>query len=878
MADSKRDRLTLTTVTNLRAVTAILILSLCAAGWSADRKLSERFCLVHSDPEYLNKLGGAWNRYDFSWSGIERAKGVFDFRDLPQQVDESLRRDVKILPILDYEPAWDPEVSPADEETRDLWARYVQRTVSEFKGKLKVWQVWNEPNITFWKPAPNPRDYAELLRRSYLAAKAVDPSVQIVGVNCSDIDLEFTEEVFRYGGLNYCDILAYQPYRIAPEVGHFEEMQALRNLVSRYGEQKPIWFTEMGWNTDHFPYCDAKDLAAERPSRRQAAFLVRYMTIIQATGVEKIFWFAQGAGGHGIMDRKTGKDRAAFYAYKYLIDTLDESDSIRPVTPRGADGIYTCLFEGPRGPVMVAWSVNGPREFTLPHGAVPSEMRDMLGEPLPMPKENTVTLTGEPVYIHFDRVPGPIEERATLTITPAQIWLEPGAETEITLLWQPRDRTKTTKRITVYTPKGFKSDKKRIKVSPNTPATFKIKATPNTAPQRATLKLTSDTAEWNTELNCTPRKLWCYQGESNGYLTPSVLPAPDGSINLLIGAYDSPELLCLSAEGKRLWKYTAGQWINGSAMTGNINSNPESEIIFAMPGRQTLVALSNQGVLCWRKKIFGETTGDHPGWYWTHPALCDLNNDGEQEILYADIHGAVSCIDGSGESLWWKRVSGAPCDIPVCIANVCGGPEPEILAADKEGTLTCLSKDGEIVWKKELGSEITAAPIAVSFKPDTAPQLLVATYDEHLRCLDRDGSGLWSAELDGTMDLGSGIRTADLNGDGIQEIVASTRNHEVRAWDKDGTQLWCVETGAQIRSIPAIGDVDNDGAPEILIGSADWRLYCIDTGGQVEWTVNIGNRVDASPLLTDLNGDHVPDIVLPVRGGEIYAFTAAPDM
>ncbi|MFH1740913.1 MAG: hypothetical protein ABIH23_18055, partial [bacterium] len=302
--------------------------------------LSERFCLVHGNPQFMVELGCAWNRYDFCWNGIERTKGTFDFRELPVQVDESLRHGVKILPILDYEPAWDPAHSPADDEALDDWAHYVKTTVETFKGKLHYWQAWNEPNNDgFWKPEPNARDYAELLRRTYLAIKEVDPNLKVLGLNCSDIDLEYSEQVFRYGGLNYCDILAYQPYRIAPEVGHFEEVQALRELVDRFGEQRPIWFTEMGWNSDHFPFKDATDFLAETPSRRQAAFLVRYMTIIQAAGIDKVFWFAQSAGGHGLEDRRRNQKRLSFYAYRHLIVTLDNYSAVRELIPHGSGGL-----------------------------------------------------------------------------------------------------------------------------------------------------------------------------------------------------------------------------------------------------------------------------------------------------------------------------------------------------------------------------------------------------------------------------------------------------------------------------------------------------------------------------------------------------------
>ena len=114
---------------------------------------------------------------------------------------------------------------------------------------------------------------------------------------------------------------------------------------------------------------------------------------------------------------------------------------------------------------------------------------------------------------------------------------------------------------------------------------------------------------------------------------------------------------------------------------------------------------------------------------------------------------------------------------------------------------------------------------------------------------------------------------ADLDGDTIPEIVVSTRNHEVLALNRPGQILWLVETGAQIRSVPAVGDVDGDGAPEILVGSADWLLYCLGAEGTTKWTLKVGNRVDASPLLTDLDQDGVKDIVLPVGGGKVFAWS-----
>src|SRR5262249_17848950 len=43
------------------------------------------------------------------------------------------------------------------------------------------WQLWNEPNSPlFWKPAPDPVQYAELLRAFHSTISGVDPSAQVI--------------------------------------------------------------------------------------------------------------------------------------------------------------------------------------------------------------------------------------------------------------------------------------------------------------------------------------------------------------------------------------------------------------------------------------------------------------------------------------------------------------------------------------------------------------------------------------------------------------------------------------------------------------------------------------------------------------------------
>src|SRR5207245_685644 len=87
---------------------------------------------------------------------------------------------INMLPILCYKAAWMTEPPHTEQDFADF-GNYVSQVVGRYKGRIKVWEVWNEPNIpTVWKP-PNAKDYARLLMAAYAAAKKADPPMRSGG-------------------------------------------------------------------------------------------------------------------------------------------------------------------------------------------------------------------------------------------------------------------------------------------------------------------------------------------------------------------------------------------------------------------------------------------------------------------------------------------------------------------------------------------------------------------------------------------------------------------------------------------------------------------------------------------------------------------------
>jgi hypothetical protein len=149
------------------------------------------------------------------------------------------------------------------------FANYVEAVVSRYKGRIRYYQIWNEPNIypEWGDQAVNPEDYTRLLCMAYERAKQVDPGVVIISAalaptvaqNGRDLsDLIFLQRMYNAGAGKCFDILSAQGYglfsgpndrRASPLTTSVARHVLLRDIMVRNGDAaKPIWLSELNWN------------------------------------------------------------------------------------------------------------------------------------------------------------------------------------------------------------------------------------------------------------------------------------------------------------------------------------------------------------------------------------------------------------------------------------------------------------------------------------------------------------------------------------------------------------------------------------------------------------------------------------------------------
>ncbi len=215
------------------------------------------------EPDYfyeLRQAGVMSNRDDFSWGGCEKEKGVIKFSDAyGKYVDRCLENGLSTICILDYgNKFYDEGGYPRSAEAIEGFARYSEAVVKELKGKIKLYQVWNE-----WdggcgmkgKGKGDPESYVKLLSVVYPRIKAIDPDC-IVMANSVCTGDAFLKKTVELGVLKHCDAVALHTYFYGDPKKTLENHWYPRMIeMDKYlkeangGKEFPLYATEIGFPT-----------------------------------------------------------------------------------------------------------------------------------------------------------------------------------------------------------------------------------------------------------------------------------------------------------------------------------------------------------------------------------------------------------------------------------------------------------------------------------------------------------------------------------------------------------------------------------------------------------------------------------------------------
>lgn len=361
------------------------------------------------------------------------------------------------------------------------------------------------------------------------------------------------------------------------------------------------------------------------------------------------------------------------------------------------------------------------------------------------------------------------------------------------------------------------------------------------------------------------------------------------------------------------WQYSGDNPITDMAVS-------DSFVAVIDESRETLYTLSEDGSLLWEKPIDGGKVAvgdfDESGTKViasyengicagtldcgdvcdANPTCCDSFSS--CHIEGSGCYGTIDCSDYSyyacpegctassgygivafdeeGEYMWHNSMSCSVTDIE--LADVNDDSMNEVIASDgcSGATVSVFSANGVgqgNLWysaKDVATGDLTDDGIADLATIGYGETFTIRTFDVY------ENDALWLAEVSG-----KAIELGDIDGDGLNEVVAGAVDSEyyygVYAYENDGAPKWFYEISYENVMDVALGDINNDGADEIAaITAGETSLHVIDGDGSLLWEKPITgfySEGEADLLaIADIDGDSSKDVIAGTNDGEVYAF------
>jgi hypothetical protein len=338
------------------------------------------------DLDLIARAGFKFIRMDFGWAGIERQKGEYNWADYDELTANLEKRGLRAIYILDYSnPLYEETVvsknpitgqehkdvaSPQHPESVAAFARWAAAAAQHFAVRRIIWEIWNEPNITFWKPKPDVQQYATLALATAKAVHAADSHATIIGPATSEVPVNFLEELFAAGMLAQLDAVSVHPYRSykkGPETAA-EDYTKIRELMEKHGrtaaeKRLPIISGEWGYSS-YTP----KGVSLET----QAAFLARQQLANLYQGVPISIWYDWKDDGADLGEREQNfgtvthdlKPKPAYLALQTLTRELS-GYRIEKHLATGSTNDFVLLFSKGAQRKLAAWTTGEPRVATI---------------------------------------------------------------------------------------------------------------------------------------------------------------------------------------------------------------------------------------------------------------------------------------------------------------------------------------------------------------------------------------------------------------------------------------------------------------------------------------------------------------------------------
>ena len=210
--------------------------------------------------------GVTHTRAGIDWRNMEPERGKYDWSSLDTQLANLERYGAKAdvvfvhgTPEWASGKTWEKDL-PADKVAqpwlakrcffppRDWgdWQRFVTALVTHAKGRVRAWEIMNEPDLWSEGFCGTYDDYRQYLRIAHDVVKRADPKAQVL---CAAfVFSEWLSRLLADGSASLFDGVCVHPYHPEP-AGTFTRVRQLQIQLALADAPKPVFVTEMGYQS-----------------------------------------------------------------------------------------------------------------------------------------------------------------------------------------------------------------------------------------------------------------------------------------------------------------------------------------------------------------------------------------------------------------------------------------------------------------------------------------------------------------------------------------------------------------------------------------------------------------------------------------------------
>jgi len=274
-------------------------------------------------------------------------------------------------------------------------------------------------------------------------------------------------------------------------------------------------------------------------------------------------------------------------------------------------------------------------------------------------------------------------------------------------------------------------------------------------------------------------------------------------------------------------------------------------------GAGTLALMDAQGNVTYQEK----DKLPYPGIRFAPPAAADVDGDGRLEIFVANEDGNLWSLDSKGK-VRWNYLAGDGFWTPMAVGDITGDGRAEAAATCRDHFLYVFdAAGGRLLWKHEFDGEVETSPVMADLDGDGVLDLLAASDSTQAAAFKGDGTPLWQYRIEGGANC---VAAANLAGE--VRVAISTGQSQLIVLNAQGQLCWQYQWQPSDPDLGGLyqivaGDINGDGKREFVVGTEDGHCLAFSPEGKLLWSADVEGRCFGCPTLLDLDDDGAYEVI-----------------